>query len=63
MNEFAKKKRTPRKGDMRSSKGREKAMNQKLSLPEKDQQNDSEAIERAVYDGMQDLRTDRSRQR
>jgi len=30
--------------------------------PAKDKQDDSDDIERAVYDGMQDLRTEKSRQ-
>lgn len=58
MSELAKtkKKRIPRKGDLPASKGRErqgKAMNEKRL--------ESEAIERAVYDGMQDLRVKRSK--
>ena len=61
MSELAKKERVPRKGAMRSSKGRAKAMNEKQTLAVEDQQNDSEAIERAVYDGMQDLRAEKSR--
>jgi hypothetical protein len=61
MRESAKKKRVPRKREPASSKGRQEAMNKKQSRPVKDQQNDSEAIERAVYDGMQDLRADKSK--
>ena len=60
MSVLAKKKRVPRKGAMPPSKGPEKAMNEKQSLAAEDQQNDSEAIERAVYDGMQDLRAKKS---
>ena len=37
------------------------AMNEKQVQPMKDQQQDSEAIRRAVYDGMQDLRVKKSR--
>ena len=51
MNEPARKKRTPRKGSVPASKGMEsrgKATDQK--------QSDSDDVERAVYDGMQDLR-------
>jgi len=61
MGDLAKKKRVPRKGDMASAKGRQQAMNEKQPPPMKDQRNDSEAIERAVYDGMQDLRADKSK--
>ena len=61
MGELAKKKRVPRKAGMASAKGRQQAMNGKQSPPKKDQRNDSEAVERAVYDGMQDLRADKSR--
>jgi hypothetical protein len=56
MSKLAKKKRIPRKPDVPASKGDEsqgKAKNEKRS--------DSEDIERAVYDGMQDLRVERSR--
>ncbi len=56
MSEMAKKKPIPRKGDVPASKGRErrgKTMNKK--------QSDSDDIERAVYDGMQDLRVKRSK--
>jgi len=45
---------------MRSSKVHEKAMLEKKP-PAKDPRNDSDAIERAVYDGMQDLRSEKSR--
>jgi hypothetical protein len=38
-------------------KRREKAMNKKRLPPAKDRSADSDDIERAVYDGMQDLRT------
>ena len=48
MGEPAKKKRIPRK-----------PANKKPSPPVKDKQDDSDAIERAVYDGMQDLRADK----
>jgi hypothetical protein len=56
MSQLAKKKRIPRKGDGTALKAHEsqgKAMNEKRL--------ESEAIERAVYDGMQDLRVKRSR--
>ena len=59
MSEFTKKKRSPRKGDRPSSTGREEVMLKKKSPPAKNQQNDSEDIERAVYDGMQDLRAEK----
>ena len=54
MSETAKKKRTPRKTDAPASKaqtGHGKAPNEK--------QSDSDDVERAVYDGMQDLRVKR----
>jgi len=56
MSKMAKKKPVPRKGDVPASKGRhgrDKKMKEKLS--------DSDDIERAVYDGMQDLRVKRSK--
>jgi hypothetical protein len=40
-----------------ASKGRNKAINKKRPNPATDRSDDSEDIERAVYDGMQDLRT------
>jgi hypothetical protein len=48
-----KKKSIPRKQDGAALK--------KPLPPVKDQKDDSEAIERAVYDGMQDLRTEKPR--
>ena len=39
------------------SKGRNKAKNKKQPQPANERNDDSEDIERAVYDGMQDLRT------
>ena len=38
-----------------------KAANRKPPPPAKNKKEDSEDIERAVYDGMQDLRTDKRR--
>ncbi len=38
-----------------------KAKNEKQPQPAKDKQDDSDAIERAVYDGMQDLRVKKPR--
>jgi hypothetical protein len=38
-------------------KRREKGMNKKRPQPAKERNDDSDDIERAVYDGMQDLRT------
>ena len=58
---LAKKERVPRKSAMRSSKGHERAMNQKQTPAVEDRQDDSEAIERAVYDGMRDLREEKSK--
>jgi hypothetical protein len=49
MGKLAKKKRIPRK-----------AMKAKPLQPAKDQERESEDIERAVYDGMQDLRVKKS---
>jgi len=46
--------RDPGKDATRPEKGREQATNKKETPP--DQPSDSEDIERAVYDGMQDLR-------
>ena len=56
MSELAKKKRISRKADGPASAGRGKAMKTKPLRPSKDQKGDSEAVARAVYDGMQDLR-------
>jgi hypothetical protein len=56
MSELAKKKTIPCKADVPALKGRDNAMNKKQLQPVKNQEHDSEAIERAVYDGMQDLR-------
>ncbi len=56
MSEAAKKKRTPRKQDVPAAKnpaGRAKTTDQK--------QTDSDDVERAVYDGMQDLRVKKPR--
>jgi len=53
MSESAKKKPVPRKKDA--------ATYEKGLQPVKDQKDDSDAIERAVYDGMQDLRVKKPR--
>jgi hypothetical protein len=57
MNKSAKKKRIPD-----ASKGRGKKKNENPLQPVRDQGQDSEDIERAVYDGMQDLRVEKSRE-
>ena len=44
-----------------ASKNQGKAMNEKQSQRVRDQMQESEDIQRAVYDGMQDLRTKKSR--
>jgi hypothetical protein len=44
-------------------KRREKAINKKRPQPTKDRGEDSDDIERAVYDGMQDLRVTKPRSR
>ena len=59
MSESGKGKGDPRKGATDSAKGQEKAKDKKQ--PVKDQQSDSDDIERAVYDGMQDLREEKSK--
>ena len=59
--EKAKKKRGLRKEDAPALKGRDKATNKKSLRPVMDQEHDSEDIERAVYDGMQDLRAEKPR--
>jgi hypothetical protein len=46
----------PRKKDAPAAKGRGKTVHAKNSGTANDPKLDSEAIERAVYDGMQDLR-------
>jgi len=62
MSELPIEKRVPRTGDTPSDKGDERTMKNKQSLSLKDKQADSSAIERAVYDGMHDLRSNRSKQ-
>ncbi len=54
MGEMARKKRIQGKGDAPAIKGGNK--DKKKLRPAKNQKTDSEDIERAVYDGMQDLR-------
>ena len=61
MSESAKKKPVSRKRAVPASNGHGKAMNEKQSPSAKEQLDDSEAIERAVYDGMQDLRVKKTR--
>lgn len=56
MSELAKKKPVPRKGDVPASKGREDRGETMYKA-----RSDSDDIERAVYDGMQDLRVKRSK--
>lgn len=51
----------PRKDVTGSAKGPEKPTDKKQTPPVKDQQSDSEDIERAVFDGMQDLRDEKSK--
>jgi len=53
MNQLAKKKRVPRKRDVPASKDRESQ-----DKPTKERL-ESDDIERAVYDGMQDLRVEK----
>ena len=58
MNKSTRKKTTARKGTTPASKDPDtKVNNTQASPPVKNQNEDSEQIERAVYDGMQDLRT------
>jgi hypothetical protein len=59
MSELAKKKHVARKGEVPALKGQGKATDKKQLQPAKNQKDDSEAIERAVYDGMQDLRAEK----
>jgi len=61
MSKMAKKKTVPRKKSVPESKGRDKATNKKKLQSVRDQQLEAEAIERAVYDGMQDLRVKKFR--
>lgn len=51
-----------RTGDMPSDNDDERVMKNKQPLFSKDKKADSSDIERAVYDGMRDLRGDRSRE-
>ncbi len=55
MSKSAKKKRILRKGDVPASKG-----NESQAKAKEEKRLESEDIERAVYDGMQDLRVKRS---
>ena len=59
MSDTTQKKPVPGKGDVPAPKSRDKATAREESKPVKDQERDSEAIERAVYDGMQDLRSEK----
>lgn len=52
----ASRKSVSRRNDVSASRGRGKVANKKQSQAVKDQLLEAEAIERAVYDGMQDLR-------
>jgi hypothetical protein len=61
MSEIAKKKRIPGKSDVPAFKGHDKATAGKQSQPVNDRSRDSEEIERAVYDGMRDLRANKPR--
>jgi hypothetical protein len=61
MSKLAKKKTVFRKQDVPASKGRDKATHKKKLQSVKDQKLEAEAIERAVYDGMQDLRVKKFR--
>ena len=59
MSKLPPKKHVPCAGGMAADKGDAKAMKKKQSLSLKDKKVDSSAIERAVYDGMHDLRANR----
>lgn len=59
MSGSGKKKQASRKGGTPPPASRGKAA--KPSPPAPDRQSDAEAIERAVYDGMQDLRANKTR--
>lgn len=62
MSDAAKKKGIPGKVDVPAATGDDlrKAKKEKQLQPVKDQKQESEAIERAVYDGMLDLRAKKS---
>ena len=60
MSKLARRRNRLRKEDARASKGHGKAVNEKQSQAEKDHLVEAEDIERAVYDGMQDLRAKKS---
>jgi hypothetical protein len=60
MSKLARRRNLLPKKDGRASKDRGKAVNEKQSQVEKDHLLEAEAIERAVYDGMQDLRAKKS---
>jgi hypothetical protein len=59
MSESASKKRVPRKRYAPASSSRSSAIKTEPSRPAKDRTDDSDDIERAVYDGMQDLRAEK----
>jgi hypothetical protein len=56
MSESEKKRAVPGRQDVPASKSHDKAMNKKQPAKSQKEKDDSDAIERAVYDGMQDLR-------
>jgi hypothetical protein len=59
MSTLARKKRVPRRKDRPASIGRDNRIKREPSEPAKNPKRDSEDIERAVYDGMQDLRAEK----
>lgn len=61
MSESVKTKSASREPDAPSRKGPDGTTNKTKFKPVKDKKDDSKAIERAVYDGMQDLRVKKSR--
>ena len=60
MNGSAGEKNAFRKKDVAPAKGRGEALKKKQSPPAKDLRLEAEDIARAVYDGMQDLRAEKS---
>jgi hypothetical protein len=59
MSDTTQKKPVPGKSDAPAPKHQDKTAVREKSKPVKDREDDSQSIERAVYDGMQDLRSEK----
>jgi hypothetical protein len=61
MSDKTQEKRVTGEGDAKTPDGHDKTTARKKLPPAKEQAGDSEDIERAVYDGMQDLRVEKTK--